>query len=201
MTSSMKSDALPAGTGGLQIAFLSGQSDPARCALSPAQHAFGQALLAPGRTLHPCNFPYDAGTPPFQPAPLLSASWHNTRHYLRSRHARFAQAHRPAVEQLLHAAPHTLLLAGSCGLELLANLALPAALAPRLSVLAYGPVARRAPAVARLLVLVGRQDWISRLGWHGPRTWVDSGHLHYLQRPQVLAHANAFAAAIERTHA
>ena len=182
----------------LQLAFLTGQSDPARCALSPQQRAFGQALLAPGRVLHPCNFPYDAATPDHQPAALLAASWHNTRHYLRSRQPGFAAAHGPALAQLLQAAPHTLLLAGSCGLELLANLELPPALAQRCSVLAYGPVARRAPRVAQLQVLVGRQDWVSRLGWRGARQWVDSGHMDYLQQPAVLAIARELAARLQQ---
>lgn len=182
----------------LQLAFLTGQSDPARCALSPQQRAFGQALLAPGRVLHPCNFPYDAATPDHQPAALLAASWHNTRHYLRSRRPGFAAAHGPALAQLLQAAPHTLLLAGSCGLELLANLELPPALAQRCSVLAYGPVARRAPRVARLQVLVGRQDWVSRLGWRGARQWIDSGHMDYLQQPAVLAIARELAARLQQ---
>ena len=182
----------------LQLAFLTGQSDPARCALSPQQRAFGQALLAPGRVLHPCNFPYDAATPDHQPAALLAASWHNTRHYLRSRDPGFAATHGPALAQLLQAAPHTLLLAGSCGLELLANLELPPALAQRCSVLAYGPVARRAPRVAQLQVLVGRQDWVSRLGWRGARQWIDSGHMDYLQQPAVLAIARELAARLQQ---
>jgi len=185
----------------LQLAFLTGQSDPARCALSPQQRAFGQALLAPGRVLHPCNFPYDAATPDHQPAALLAASWHNTRHYLRSRRPGFAAAHGPALAQLLQAAPHTLLLAGSCGLELLANLELPPALAQRCSVLAYGPVARRAPQVAQLQVLVGRQDWVSRLGWRGARQWIDSGHMDYLQQPAVLAIARGLAARLQQEQA
>ncbi|AWH36061.1 hypothetical protein C1929_04505 [Stenotrophomonas sp. ZAC14D1_NAIMI4_6] len=185
----------------LQLAFLTGQSDPARCALSPQQRAFGQALLAPGRVLHPCNFPYDAATPDHQPAALLAASWHNTRHYLRSRRPGFAATHGPALAQLLQAAPHTLLLAGSCGLELLANLELPPALAQRCSVLAYGPVARRAPQVAQLQVLVGRQDWVSRLGWRGARQWIDSGHMDYLQQPAVLAIARELAARLQQEQA
>lgn len=182
----------------LQIAFLCGQSDPARCALSPVQQQFGQALLAPGRRLHPCNFPYTAQTPPFHRVSLLSASWHNSRQYLHARRPGFAQRHAAALTDLLHAAPHTLLLAGSCGLELLANLQLPAELAQRISVFAYGPVARQAPAAARLQALVGRQDWISRLGWRGPRHWVRSGHMDYLQQAPVLAQAHAFIATIER---
>ena len=185
----------------LQLAFLTGQSDPARCALSPLQRAFGEALLAPGRVLQPCNFPYDAATPDHQPAALLAASWHNARHYLRSRRPGFAAAHAPALAQLLQAAPHTLLLVGSCGLELLANLDLAPALAQRCSVLAYGPVARRAPAVAHLQVLVGRQDWVSRLGWRGTRQWVDSGHMDYLQQPAVLGIARALAARLQQEHA
>jgi len=191
-------ESMPGARTPLQLAFLTGQSDPARCALSPQQRAFGQALLAPGRVLHPCNFPYDAATPDHQPAALLAASWHNTRHYLRSRRPGFAAAHGPALAQLLQAAPHTLLLAGSCGLELLANLELPPALAQRCSVLAYGPVARRAPQVAQLQVLVGRQDWVSRLGWRGARQWIDSGHMDYLQQPAVLAIARGLAARLQQ---
>lgn len=194
-------ESMPGARTPLQLAFLTGQSDPARCALSPQQRAFGQALLAPGRVLHPCNFPYDAATPDHQPAALLAASWHNTRHYLRSRRPGFAAAHGPALAQLLQAAPHTLLLAGSCGLEQLANLELPPALAQRCSVLAYGPVARRAPRVAQLQVLVGRQDWVSRLGWRGARQWIDSGHMDYLQQPAVLAIARELAARLQQEQA
>lgn len=182
----------------LQLAFLTGQSDPTRCALSPQQRAFGQALLGPRRVLHPCNFPYDGTTLPFRATPLLSASWHNSWHYLRSRRAAFAHAHRAAIAGLLQSAPHTLLLVGSCGLELLANLDLPQPLAQRVSVFAYGPVARRAPAVAALQVVIGRHDWISRLGWRGAYSSVDSSHLQYLLRPEVLAIARRFSDAIEQ---
>lgn len=201
MMISTAAEPMPTAAPQLQLAFLTGQSDPARCALSPLQRAFGDALLAPGRVLHPCNFPYDAATPDHRPTALLAASWHNSRHYLRSRRPGFAAAHAPALAQLLHAAPHTLLLVGSCGLELLANLTLPPALAQRCSVLAYGPVARRAPAVAHLQVLVGRQDWISRLGWRGARQWVDSGHMEYLQQPDVLTIARDLAARLQQEHA
>ncbi|HDS1038341.1 TPA: hypothetical protein QDZ42_000347 [Stenotrophomonas maltophilia] len=191
---------MPAAPVYLQLAFLTGQSDPAHCALSPLQRAFGQALQAPGRRLHPCNFPYDIATAAHRPTPLLSASWHNSRHYLRSRHSGFAQAHGAAMHGLLHAAPHTLLLVGSCGLELLANLRLPPALMQRCSVLAYGPVARSAPAATHLEILVGRQDWVSRLGWRGARRWVDSGHMDYLRQPAVLAIARDLAGRIEQAH-
>ncbi|MGE6332858.1 hypothetical protein [Stenotrophomonas sp. NPDC077659] len=201
MMISGEAEEMPDAATQLQLAFLTGQSDPARCALSPVQRAFGEALLAPGRTLHPCNFPYDAATPEHRPAALLAASVHNSRHYLRSRQPAFSAAHAPAMTRLLQAAPHTLLLVGSCGLELLANLDLPPALMQRCSVLAYGPVARRAPVVAHLQVLVGRRDWVSRLGWRGTRQWIDSGHMDYLQQPAVRAIASELAARLQQEHA
>lgn len=177
---------------GLQLAFLTGQSDPRCCALSPAQQAFGDALVAPGRWLHPQNFPYRPGSPPHRAVPLLRASWHNGAQYLLSRRAAFAKQHRDGVVALLHNAPHTVLFAGSCGLELLANLELPDASLARVSVFAYGPVARQAPAVARLHALVGRQDLIARLGWRGTAMRVQGGHLDYLRQPEVLDEARRF---------
>lgn len=176
----------------LQLAFLTGQSDPRCCALSPVQQAFGEALLAPGRWLHPQNFPYRQDSPPHRPVPLLRASWHNGTQYLLSRRAAFARQHRDRVLALLDKAPHTVLLAGSCGLELLNNLGLPAAALARVSVFAYGPVARHAPAVARLQTVTGRWDGVSRLGWRGATVPVRGGHLGYLQQAGVLALARHF---------
>lgn len=181
----------------LQLAFLTGQSDPGGWSLSPLQARFGQALLAAGRRLHPTNFPYREPCPPHRPVPLLAASWHNTRMVLASRRSDFGPRHRDGVLRLLEAAPHTVVLAGSCGLELLANLRLPAQALARVSVFAYGPVARGAPEVARLQVVCGRSDWISRLGWRGPALRVPGGHLGYLSHPEVLAYARGFVAAVE----
>lgn len=181
----------------LQLAFLTGQSDPGGWSLSPAQVRFGQALLAPGRRLHPTNFPYAAPCPPHRAVPLLAASWHNTRMVLASRRGDFGPRHRDGVLQMLAGAPHTVLLAGSCGLELLANLRLPGEALAKASVFAYGPVARTAPEVAHLKVVCGRGDWISRLGWRGPARRVPGGHLDYLAQPEVLACAREFVAGIE----
>ena len=185
----------------LQLAFLTGQSDPRCCALSPAQQAFGEALLAPGRWLQPLNFPYRQHPAPHAPVPLLRASWHNGRQYLLSRRASFAQQHQSDLQALLQNAPHTVLLAGSCGLELLANLGLPDKTLARVSVFAYGPVARRAPAVARLQTVAGRQDWIARLGWRGAATPVRGGHLDYLRQPEVLALARNFVDHVQTVRA
>lgn len=182
----------------LQLAFLTGQSNPSCCALSPAQQTFGQALLAPGRVLHPRNFPYWPDTPTHQATPLWRASWCNTAHYLRSRRPDFAQRHAQDVLRLLAGASHTVLLAGSCGLELLANLHLPPEASRQISVLAYGPVARRAPACARLLSVAGRHDWISRLGYGRAMVNIDAGHMDYLQQTEMQTLARQFVADVER---
>ncbi len=170
----------------LQIAFLTGRSDPRSAALSPLQTAFLDTLPAPDGWKVRVNFPYPAAAPPFRATPLLLASWRNSCQYLASRRAAFAGRHRAAVLDRLAAAERTLLLAGSSGLELLANLRLPAAALARLHVFAYGPVARRLPDCDCRLVQ-GRRDWISRAGLRpGGAARVDSGHLGYLADPAVL---------------
>jgi len=179
----------------LQIAFLTGQSDPRGAALAPAQEAFLDALPAPAAWKVRVNFPYPEATPPHRPTPLLRASWNNALQVLDSRRAAFAARHRPPVLALLARAERTLLLAGSCGLELLARLDLPAPELGRLHVFAYGAVCRRRPA-CDLRQVRGRRDWVARaltridLGRSG--AWVAGGHLDYLEDPEVLALCRAF---------
>ncbi|MEN4903880.1 hypothetical protein [Luteimonas sp. TWI1437] len=184
-----------ADSGRVRIAFLTGRSDPARCALSPQQAAFLDTLRGPGRDLLPCNFPYTASRAGHVAVPLPLAALRNAGDYLVARRPAFARRHGAAVAAALDGGGAVVVLAGSCGLELLANLRLPVGLAQRLHVFAYGPVARRAPDVARLLCVRGRGDWISRLGWRGPALPVGGGHLDYLQRPEVRALCADFVAA------
>ena len=174
----------------LQVAFLTGQSDPGRCALSPLQSAFLDALPVPEAARVRLNFPYVAG-PAHREVALLRASWNNVRQYLASRRPEFGARHRPAVLALLERAERTLLLAGSCGLELLANLDLPAATLGRVDVVAYGPVGRHQPACSSLLVQ-GRRDWVSRVWYRGPvDARIDCDHLGYLETRELreLCHA------------
>jgi hypothetical protein len=169
----------------LQILFLTGRSDPRSSALSPLQTAFLDALPAPDPWKVRVNFPYPAATPPFRETPLLGASWRNFCQFAGSRRAAFAERHRAGVLDRIEAAGRTFLLAGSSGLELLANLRLPAAALARLHVFAYGPVARCVPGCDCRLVQ-GRRDWISRPWFRAVAVRVDCGHLDYLGRPEVL---------------
>lgn len=179
----------------LQIAFLSGQSDPSGSSLSPAQEAFLAALPVPDGWKVRVNFPYPETTQPHRPTPLMHASWNNCRQTLESRRAAFPERYRPPVLALLARAERTLLLAGSCGLELLANLDLPTPALKRVHVFAYGAVARRRPA-CDLRQVRGRRDWIaralSRVPLSSSDTWVACGHLDYLENPAVLAACRGF---------
>ena len=188
----------------LQVAFLTGQSRPPSAALSPVQAAFLAALPVPGDGGR-CrrNFPYpeSGGEDRHVPTPLLLASVRNGAQYWRSRRPDFGPRHRPAVEALLARADHTLFLAGSCGLELFNNLGLSLATLDRVSIFAYGPVARRRPFGCRACFLVQDDgDWLSR--WYFPV--VDArvragGHLGYLTDPAVRALAAAMVQRLTST--
>ncbi|WP_257388814.1 hypothetical protein [Tahibacter caeni] len=175
-----------------QVAFLTGQSDPQGCALSPSQQRFVAAFAASAAVDR--NFPYADDTPAFRAVPLWRASIANARQYLDSRGVAFRRRHRPAVEALLARRDRSLLLAGSCGLELLVNLQLPRDLLDRVAVFAYGPVARRRPDCDCLL-LQGHRDLLSR--WYFPQAdvRVAAGHMDYLAQADVLQHCRAFFAA------
>jgi hypothetical protein len=179
----------------LQIAFLTGQSNPGNAALNPLQIAFLEALPAPTEWKVRTNFPYPDIPQTFRRTPLPTASLHNLLLYLRSRLPTFSATYRPAVLAQIERAERTLFLAGSSGLELLVNLHLPAPALSRLHVFAYGPVAHRLPPCDARFVQ-GR-DSISRLFFRVglPKAniaRVDCDHLDYLRDPAVLALCTAY---------
>ncbi|MEA9586318.1 hypothetical protein VC279_08455 [Xanthomonas sp. WHRI 10064A] len=183
----------------LQIAFLTGQSDPARCALSAEQHEFLHALQGARRRLIACNYPYWPDSAPHRRTPLWRASLSNARHYLKARAGRVAEADRARVSALLQQTPRTVLLAGSCGLQLLTALQLPHALRARLAVFAYGPVCRTPAAFGHLRVVQGQGDRISRALFDGAVELTPAcGHMEYLRDAAVLASCQAFVAEVEQ---
>lgn len=182
----------------MQLAILTGQSNPASCALSPVQSAFLSRVVAAGAGEWQGvdrNFPYGELGEPHREVPLLPASVANGRQYLDSRGAAFRERHRSALEALLRRAPHTVILAGSCGLELFTNLGLPTTVQARCAILAYGPAARRMPDTV-VEVVVGRRDWISPALCRVPagitRHGLDCGHRDYLSHPAMLTLAIDF---------
>lgn len=179
-----------------RLAFLTGQSDPGRCALSPAQRAVLARLSAEadGIALEPHNFPWPIAAPPWRAVPLLRASLANGRQYLAARRGALREIdadQRSFAQARLREAPRSLLLVGSCGLTLLDALIAPFAMheRARLRVVAYGAVAPRWPAGVDGVQLRGHRDRIA--DWLGPDNGpvprrVDHDHLDYLDGDAVL---------------
>lgn len=173
-----------------RIAFLTGQSDPGRCALSPAQRRVLAHLAeaAPDLDVIPHNFPWPAHAPPWRAVPLMRASLANGRQWLAARRgslSAFGAEEIAMAQSRLRDAPRTLLLAGSCGLSLLDALiaTFDDAERMRLRVIAYGAVARRWPQGIVGTALRGDRDRIAR--WFGPHDGpaprsLACGHLDYL---------------------
>ena len=184
-----------------RIAFLTGQSDPGRCALSPAQRRMLDQLAeaAPDLDCAPHNFPWPAETPPWRAVPLLRASLANGRQWRAARRGSLSPFGADAIamaQSRLRDAPRTLLLAGSCGLSLLDALvaAFDNAERARVRVVAYGAVAPRWPQGIDGTALRGDRDRIAR--WFGPDDGpapqsLACGHLDYLDHDAVVDAARA----------
>ncbi len=188
-----------------RVAFLTGQSDPGRGALSPVQAA-ALAMLAErsdGIDFEPHQFPWHGVAGAWRPVPLLRASLANGRQYLGARRGVLhgvSSAQCDAARGRLLSAPRTLLLVGSCGLALLDAL-----IAPfddtdraRLRVVAYGAVAPHWPRGIDGAQLRGDRDRIA--AWLGPTDGptpqrIAAGHMDYLDgepsRNAVVAAARA----------
>lgn len=175
----------------LQTAFITGRSRLDNIALSPLQKNFIDSLSGHRVRQVTVNFPWTSRTDTWQATGLMRASVNNILEYLQSRSPTFAGRYRQAAISLIESADHTLLLAGSCGLELFNNLQLPASLMSRVSIFAYGPVARRPPACRHRLVQ-GHRDVISRFWFPETHEQISCGHMDYLTRPELVGLCRRF---------
>jgi hypothetical protein len=166
-----------------QVGLLTGPSDRLSWALSPQQQEFLDTLVPRDRQIAH-NFPYARNPPPYRRVPLLRASLSNARAYVQSRSAEFCAKYRAPISQEIARREATVLIAGSCGLEIFNNLRLPPELLRRTRLFAYGPVARRRPDCPHRLV-GGRYDALSRWFFPRPDQAVDCSHLDYLSSPEV----------------
>lgn len=176
----------------LQIAFFTAQADPRTCALSPVQAAF----LDPWRdrphvAIVERNFPYDSAVAPARCRPLWRESVSVARQYCGAKRQVFAAKRQTCMRALLAQADETVLLAGSCGLELLRRLGLSAADYAQISFVGYGVVAKQRPPCPGILVL-GESDWIARGRGPAPDRLVNCGHLDYLANADFAALCNDF---------
>lgn len=176
----------PLGTTGaprLRVVFLTAQTDPRGCELSPLQERFLRSLPLEDAERGERNFPFRPG-PAHREMPVPAASRHVGAQLARSALPGFGPRYRPEVTRELRRAARTLVLAGSCGLELLRVLDLDAEVLRRVHVLAYGPVSRGLPACG-VTTVVADGDRISRLFRPRVDHRVPGGHLDYLHRPEM----------------
>ena len=173
-------------------AFMTGHSVPGCTGLSAVQRAFQQRSGLPMENWQPWNFPYHP-TQEFPEAyPLIAASFNNLRHFLASRGAAFRTEHQAAVSELFMRHEKVLLVASSCGLELLRNLELPTEVLRRVHVFACGPVSLGLPAVASLCRVQGHWDLLSRVFHPQVEHRYHCGHLEYLEHPETMRYFNRY---------
>lgn len=166
--------------------FLTGQSNPNCCGLSPDQQRVAEHLQIKGATVANLNFPYDTSTGLYQPMVLWRASLANGLQYWRSRYPAFEHRYSLIFEAQLKGFDRYIILAGSCGLELFNNLRISPEMYSRIHVFAYGPVARKRPKVSHTLIQ-GTHDSLSRCFFGSVDHLIACDHMSYLQQPELLA--------------
>jgi len=173
-------------------AFITGHSVRDCTGLSRAQLSFQKRSIIPQDRWLADNFPYQPTSPFPEPVPLLSASLNNIAHYFSSRRPEFKERHREAVTTAFSPYDRVILLAGSCGLELLNNLELTPEVSQKLHVFAVGPVSRSIPDVASCSMAQGEYDWISRAFHRRVQQRYPCSHVGYLASPTTLTLFNEF---------
>ncbi len=174
------------------VAFITGHSVRGCTGLSQEQREFQQRSAVPAANWLRYNFPWQETFPFPEPFRLLSASWNNVRHYVASRKPAFREQHRAQVVAMFSQYETIILMAGSCGLELLNNLDLPAEIRQRLHVFAYGPVSRHRPDVASCFLVQGERDLISRTFHRQVDARFPCPHMGYLAAAETLRLFDAF---------
>lgn len=180
-----------------KIAILSGLSDPSTCALSKVQRKFLDALETPASTKVFRNFPWIEADDVRPEPPILRASWQNVRQYLGAERPAFVAQARRHWRALRESTDARLILALSCGFEILRHLIDEYDDPETLTILALGPVARAWPDFPCTL-LYGSRDPIARVfspRWSStlPSRIIDIptvGHLDYFGNADVLRIAN-----------
>ena len=185
----------------IQIAFMTGRSIRDNRQLSVEQRDCLSQLNRPGRKLIMSNFSYEQESlesSALREVGLLSASLNNSRDYITSRWPSFRKRYQAPFIDFLDLAHHTIIISGSCGLELFNNLHLPERLMNTTSIIAYGAVARKRPRCHHLLVQ-GDRDWISRIWFRRGDYQISCGHMDYLTNTRWLEILEQFIKRIEFT--
>jgi len=176
-----------------KVVLLSGLSDPATCALSAVQRQFLAALRVPETWKVYWNFPY-VPCPESRPLPppLWRASWHNLRQFVLASRQAYRRAARRHWEALRSSTEDLVVIALSCGLEIVNACLSDVGGCPRVRLVALGPVAWRIPRIPHVLIQ-GERDYISKVFFRKVDMVLPGvGHLAYFQHPRVLHFVNEY---------
>lgn len=173
-------------SGSFIVAFITGHSIRGCTGLSTAQLAFQRSSAVGEARWLSWNFPYQATFTFPGSVSLLAASLSNICHALGSWRATHRARDRWRVMEAFSPHETIILAAGSCGLELLNNLQLPAELRARIHVFSYGPVSRSVPETASCVLVQGENDWVSRPFHRSVDHRIRCSHMGYLQHPETL---------------
>jgi hypothetical protein len=173
------------GTANYIAAFMTGQSVRGCAGLSTIQREFQRQSVVPVGQWLPWNFPYRETDPFPERVPIVSASINNIICYATARLPAFRQRYSEAVARQFAPYDTVIVVAGSCGVELLNNLSLPAEILRRIHVFAFGPVSRKPPVGASAVVVQGRWDLISRAFHRHADHRYPCAHMEYLAVPET----------------
>lgn len=174
------------------VAFITGHSVRGCTGLSREQIDFQQRSQVAQEHWVPHNFPFQETFAFPESVGLLRASLNNVRHFVESMLPAFQRRHRAQVIKLFAAHEAVILLAGSCGVQLLHQLDLPAEILRRVHVFAYGPVSFQRPSTASLFVVQGKNDLLSRCFYPAANHRLVCSHMDYLRAPETLALFHSF---------
>lgn len=177
-------------------AYMTGHSIPGCAGLSFSQRQFQAQSPIPIELWQAWNFPYHPTEAFPESYPLLAASWNNLMHFLTAQRRCFPRLYRDAVVECFSEYRKIILIAYSCGFELLRQLDLPPNLLSRIHVFACGPVSFGRPLVASLCIVQGKQDIFSRLFHRRVDYRCACGHLNYLESAETMRHFQAFCAEV-----
>lgn len=177
----------------VRLAFITGLSNPESCQLSKIQREFLSGLSLPDESKLFLNFPYSEdlanennNVESEKDVSLWRASLNNGWQFISASTRNYRRLNAHHWKALMDSADLLLLIAGSCGLQLINSL-LDESEFDKVRVLAFGPTAWRRPRCKTVLVQ-GEKDWISKLFFRD----VDHvlpvvGHLDYLKNEQFRA--------------
>lgn len=180
----------------MKIAFITGLSTWGNHSLSPEQTSFLNSLQTEENNKIYCNFPYTNNVKKYKHTNVVLASFSNALQYFLSR-TKWIENKSTQLKHIIKENDKVLLLAGSCGLELLNNIKFSKEEKEKIHIIAYGAVARKIPDFQYLTLIQGKKDFIARIWIHIYDIKIEGHHMNYLESKEFLDFVNSYVEKME----